>query len=152
MMSKIYKNKTIYIESLADAPAFTHDVSGNPYNTRMANGVNTIKNAFSIVKRDSFTHDLTASTKTITRYHNLGYKPIIIGTYTMTGATVTVGTPFPKVITGVIPEFRYPEYGPATNYEIYVADIDNMKYKIYAFIDTTSAVMDFNMILLKQNA
>jgi len=152
MMSRIYRAKTIKKTAIADAPPFYKDASGNPYCTRLDNGIDTKVNTLHVVGTDSFDFQSISPSDTITRVHGLGYEPVILGTYKMTNATTSIGTAHPSELTGTVPEFRYPAYGPATNHEIYVAYIDKTEYQLYVFTGANSADYKFNLIFLTQRA
>jgi len=150
---KIYRSSKIRNNEINDSPVFYKSMGGNPYQTRLEGGIDVGRNMFKIEEIKTIDYQKLpddTGPQIITYYHNLGFKPFVMGTYVVLSSSVIMGLPFPALLRGSIPEVRWPQYGAAIEHSTRVSLVDNNKVVIELNLDISSGIIRVKLNIMRE--
>jgi hypothetical protein len=147
---KIEDPETVKDNQLEKQPAFYKSMAKNPEMTRLLPDMEVRKNMFRRVETVEITTEVDSGFANITYFHGLGYLPYIYGTYKMTDSSVPLGTNYPEVLRGIIPEDRSPDFGIGTAHSLYISLVTKNKFIIRVITGVSSAKFQFRLYLLRE--
>lgn len=137
-----YKSAEIEDKPLNPVPIYYSNLVDMPYVSRMDGGTLTSSNIFKIVDFKDFTMPIDEfGSGSFQYFHNLGYAPIIRGSYYISSATTVIGSPYPVGRRGLIPENRYAEYGAAIEDVALIQNLDETQVTIAMSFGFTGQVI-----------